>query len=143
MPIPVSGTCWQDSDCAGNQYCLGPEVAVWNAYRDDVGKAGRCVPYGLAWTEGACCGAGKPCATGSGVECAFPTEAQLYSGHKYYVMNSGALGRCLGLPAEGHCWNDYDCAPKDGILCEGPSLCPCDDEACTPTPGLCTVAPTD
>jgi hypothetical protein len=141
LPIPDPGACWQDIDCSGNQFCFGEHVAVWNEYVDNIGKPGECVPYGLAWMEGECCGPGKPCATGSGLVCAFPTTAHHYSGNQYYAVATGTLGRCLELPPVDQCWNDYDCAPKEGIICQGSSLCSCEDEPCTPAPGLCAIAP--
>jgi len=48
-------------------------------------------------------------------------------------------GRCHTVPGEGSCLLDDDCRP--GQVCDEPTVCACDDEACEPNPGRCLYPP--
>lgn len=105
--------CWADGECTGGQGCLGLHLCqcVPGAGACDLPSApGRCgVAADSCCSKDVDCGAGEICVAG---QCGVKPQKAL-----------------------DDCWLDEHCGV--GRVCEGASLCGCDDAECTSTIGQC------
>ncbi|MCB9733275.1 MAG: hypothetical protein H6745_11770 [Deltaproteobacteria bacterium] len=109
---PSGSACFGDDDCAtAGDVCRGESLCTCGADASCVvpTTAGRCgAPGGTCCQENSDCKAGELCVEGQG---------------------------CVTKPPTGRCWVDGHCGA--GRVCEGATLCDCEDDTCEAQMGTC------
>jgi len=103
------GQCWADGECSGGETCLGENLCTCVSPPDVATCLVSSTPGRCGSADDSCCSRDSDC--GAGELC--------------------VEGECAALPepAKNECWVDGHCGL--GRVCEGASLCGCNEDGCT------------